>query len=64
MIWKVTKTFKNSCENVVVIGVAVGTSCCCRVVVTVVVIVVVVTVVVILVVEIDYIVVICSRSIW
>ena len=55
MIWKVTKTFKNSCENVVVIGVEVGIDLAVAVVV------VVVPVVVILVVGIDYIVVIRSH---
>ena len=54
MIWKVTKTFKNSCENVLVIGVEVGIDLA-------VVVVVVVPVVVILVVGIDYIVVIRSH---
>ena len=54
MIWKVTKTFKNSCENVLVIDVEVGIDLA-------VVVVVVVPVVVILVVGIDYIVVIRSH---
>ena len=51
------KTFKNSCENVVVIGVEVGIDLA-------VVVLVVVPVVVILVVGIDYVVVICSCPIW
>ena len=55
MIWKVTKTFKNSCENVLVIDVEVGID------LAVVVVVVVVFPVVILVVGIDYIVVIRSH---
>ena len=56
MIWKVTKTFKNSCENVLVIGVEVGIDLALVVVVAV-----VVPVVVILVVGIDYIVLIHSH---
>ena len=52
MIWKVTKTFKNSCENVVVIGVEVGIDLA-----VVVVVVVVVPVVVILIILSSYVVI-------